>query len=61
MKNRLQDVLNAIMITKATFRRIKFNFCWAFLYNIVLVPFAMGFFYPIGYRGKSDANPSTGV
>ena len=48
MKDRLDDVLNAILISKATFRRIKINFAWAFVYNIVLVPIAMGVFYPIG-------------
>ena len=48
MKDRLDDVLNAILISKSTFRRIKINFVWAFVYNIVLVPIAMGFLYPIG-------------
>lgn len=47
MKDRLDDVLNAILISKATFRRIKYNFGWAFFYNIVLIPVAMGVFYPI--------------
>lgn len=47
MKDRLDDVLNAILISKATFRRIKYNFAWAFCYNLILIPVAMGFFYPI--------------
>jgi P-type E1-E2 ATPase len=47
MKDRLDDVLNAILISKATFRRIKYNFAWAFIYNIVLIPVAMGIFYPL--------------
>jgi Cu+-exporting ATPase len=50
MKESLNDVLNAIRISKMTFKRIKFNFVWAFLYNIVLVPIAMGVLYPVGYR-----------
>ena len=54
MKDRLDDVLNAILISKSTFRRIKINFCWAFIYNIVLVPIAMGFLYPIGAHPGSD-------
>jgi len=54
MKDRLDDVLNAILISKKTFMRIKINFCWAFVYNIVLVPIAMGILYPIGAEaGKS--------
>ena len=55
MKDRLDDVLNAILISKSTFWRIKINFAWAFVYNIVLVPIAMGLFYPIGaHRGSDD-------
>ena len=47
MKDRLDDVLNAILISKKTFRRIKINFGWAFVYNIILVPVAMGILYPM--------------
>lgn len=54
MKDRLDDVLNAVRISKSTFRRIKINFMWAFVYNIVLVPIAMGFLYPIGAKQGSD-------
>lgn len=46
MKDNLGDVLNAILISKATLRRIKLNFGWAFIYNIVLVPVAMGVLVP---------------
>lgn len=53
MKDRLEDVLNAILISKQTFRRIKINFGWAFIYNIILVPIAMGFLYPIGAHAES--------
>jgi cation transport ATPase len=52
MKDRLDDVLNAIRISKATFLRIKLNFGWAFVYNVILVPVAMGVLYPIGFRNK---------
>lgn len=48
MKDRLDDVLNAMRIAHKTFTRIKINFCWAFIYNIVLVPISMGVLYPIG-------------
>lgn len=54
MKDRLDDVLNAILISKLTFRRIKINFIWAFFYNIILVPIAMGVLYPIGAHPGSD-------
>ena len=58
MKDRLDDVLNAILISKQTFRRIKVNFVWAFIYNIVLVPIAMGFLYPIGAHSGSENSES---
>lgn len=54
MKDRLDDVLNAVRISKSTFRRIKINFIWAFVYNIILVPIAMGFLYPIGASPGSN-------
>lgn len=47
MKDSLYDVLNAIRISKASFRRIKINFGWAFLYNLLLIPIAMGVLFPI--------------
>lgn len=62
MKDRLDDVINAILIARATFRRIKINFVWAFIYNIVLVPIAMGVLYPIGAKAPQWVqNEATGV
>lgn len=46
MKDSLYDVVNAIRIARSSFRRIKINFVWAFLYNILLIPIAMGVLYP---------------
>ena len=56
MKDRLDDVLNAILISKKTFRRIKINFGWAFVYNIILVPIAMGILYPISAETPMTVN-----
>ena len=42
MKDNLKEVIRAIKISRTTLRQIKFNFCWAFIYNIVLIPIAMG-------------------
>ena len=47
MKDSLIDVVNAILISKASFKRIKINFIWAFLYNLLLIPIAMGALYPM--------------
>lgn len=46
MKDSLYDVVNAIRISKSSFQRIKINFGWAFVYNIILIPIAMGVLYP---------------
>ena len=47
MKDSLIDVINGIKISKVSFGRIKINFIWAFLYNILLIPIAMGVLYPL--------------
>ena len=49
MKDTLYDVINAIRISKMSFRRIKINFVWAFMYNILLIPIAMGVLYPANH------------
>lgn len=47
IKDDLMDVLKAILISRKSFARIKINFAFAFLYNVILIPVAMGIFYPI--------------
>jgi len=47
MKNDLRDVILAIDLSRATFRRIVINFCWAFGYNLLAIPIAAGVFYPL--------------
>ena len=46
MKDSLYDVINAISVSRKSFRRIKINFVWAFMYNLLLIPIAMGVLYP---------------
>src|SRR3990170_3310949 len=43
----LQSVVLAIKLSKATMRTIKMNLFWAFGYNIILIPVAMGVLYPL--------------
>lgn len=43
----LAAVLTLLELSRAVFRRIKFNFGWALVYNTVAVPFAAGCFYPL--------------
>lgn len=42
----LQSVSAAIELSKKTMRTIKINLVWAFGYNIILIPVAMGVLYP---------------
>lgn len=43
----LRSVASAILLSKKTMRTIKINLVWAFGYNIILIPVAMGALYPL--------------
>ncbi|SGZ56088.1 CIC11C00000000491 [Sungouiella intermedia] len=45
-KNDLAGVITALQVSAATFRKIKWNFVCATVYNLVMMPFAMGCFLP---------------
>ena len=47
MKSRLTDVVAAITLSKATLRNIRQNLFWAFIYNVIGIPLAMGVLIPI--------------
>ena len=42
----LRSVAMAVTLSKKTMRTIKTNLVWAFGYNIILIPVAMGALYP---------------
>ncbi len=46
MKNSLLDVPRAIKLSKMTMNKIKQNFFWALIYNILGIPIAAGVLYP---------------
>ena len=47
-KGSLVGVVQAINLSKATFRKIKQNLFWAFAYNVVAIPLAVaGVLHPV--------------
>lgn len=48
MRSDVYDVVHAIHLSKATLRNIKQNLFWAFIYNVIGIPFAAGVFYALG-------------
>jgi Cu+-exporting ATPase len=47
MSGDLRGLVTAISLSKATMRNIRQNLFWAFGYNVILIPVAMGVLYPI--------------
>ncbi|NSA02643.1 P-type E1-E2 ATPase [Clostridium beijerinckii] len=48
MKSDLMDVITAIKLSKATIKNIKQNLFWAFGYNVLGIPVAMGILHVFG-------------
>lgn len=46
--NNLNNILKLINISKITIKNIKQNLFWAFFYNVLMIPIAMGVLKPIG-------------
>lgn len=46
----LRSVVTLLDLSRRVFLRIKVNFGWALVYNLVAVPFAAGCFYPLGVQ-----------
>jgi Cu+-exporting ATPase len=48
----LTSLITLLDLSKVVFRRIKFNFAWALVYNMIALPVAAGVLYPIVSQGK---------
>lgn len=48
MKSSISDILKALSIGRLTIRIIKQNLFWAFIYNVLALPFAMGVWHLFG-------------
>lgn len=46
IRSDLHDLVVAFDLAKVVFQRIKMNFLWAFIYNVISIPFAAGVWYP---------------
>ena len=46
MRGDLRSVGQAIQLSKATMRTIRWNLFWAFIYNVILIPVAAGALFP---------------
>jgi heavy metal translocating P-type ATPase len=47
LKSELSTILELCTLSRRVFRRVKWNFGWAAVYNMLLVPVAAGVLYPI--------------
>jgi len=52
VSSNLEALLTLLDLSKVVFRRIKFNFAWAIVYNIIALPVAAGVLYPVVSHGK---------
>ncbi|MGB0576962.1 MAG: heavy metal translocating P-type ATPase [Alphaproteobacteria bacterium] len=47
MSGDVRGIVRAIALARGTLRTIRYNFLWAYGYNIALIPVAAGVFYPL--------------
>ncbi len=47
MSGDLRGIVNATALSRQTLRTIRYNFIWAYAYNVALIPLAAGALYPL--------------
>ncbi|KAI1211435.1 heavy metal translocatin [Annulohypoxylon truncatum] len=52
VNSNLESIVTLLDLSRAVFRRIKFNFAWALVYNVVAVPIAAGCLYALTVGGQ---------
>lgn len=52
INSNLTTLLTLSSLSRAVFRRVKFNFAWALVYNMVALPIAAGVLYPVRTNGN---------
>jgi Cu+-exporting ATPase len=55
VSSNLHSLLTLITLSRTVFQRVKFNFAWALVYNVVLLPIAAGVIFPV--HGHPRLNP----
>lgn len=48
MNDDMTGVITAVQLSRVTYQRIRFNFGWAFMYNVVAITLATGLLYGAG-------------
>lgn len=64
VSSNLYSLLTLIELSQAVLRRVKFNFFWASVYNLIALPVAAGVLYPVGmieYRPPSPLLMESGM
>ncbi|KAG1779710.1 heavy metal translocatin [Suillus placidus] len=49
LSSNLKTLLTLSDLSRKVFNRVKINFMWAFMYNLIAVPIAAGVIYPVGH------------
>jgi Cu+-exporting ATPase len=55
LSSNLEALVTLVTLSRKVFRRVKFNFGWALVYNVCLLPVAAGAIYPV--RGHPRLGP----